>query len=147
MATTQFELVTPTRTLFSGHAEMIVCRTVDGEIAFLANHMPYIGALDPGLVRIVGPAADPGEGGAGPDIRLAVQGGFVEVSDNRVIMLADRAELGAEIDVDAARRDEAEAQQQLSAVANDDLPAQAAGEKALRWAQARLEAATGAEIH
>ena len=55
MATTEFELVTPTRTLYSGHAEMIVCRVVDGEIAFLANHMPYIGALDTGLVRIVGP--------------------------------------------------------------------------------------------
>ena len=147
MATTQFELVTPTSTLFSGHAEMIVCRAVDGEIAFLANHMPYIGALDPGLVRIVGPQADAGEGAAGPDIRLAVQGGFVEVSDNRVIMLADRAQLGADIDVEAARRDEAEAQQQLSAAGNDDLAAQADAEKALRWAQARLEAATGAEIH
>ena len=57
VATTQFELVTPTRTLYSGQAEMIVCRTVNGEIAFLADHMPYIGALDPGLVRIVGPVA------------------------------------------------------------------------------------------
>ena len=147
MATTQFELVTPTSTLFSGYAEMIVCRTVDGEIAFLANHMPYIGALDPGLVRIVAPQADAGEAAAGPDIRLAVQGGFVEVSDNRVIMLADRAELGPDIDVEAARRDEAEAQQQATTAGNEDLAAQADAEKALRWAQARLEAATGVEIH
>ena len=58
MATTQFELVTPNRTIYSGHAEMIVCRAVDGEIAFLANHMPYIGALDIGVVRIIGPGAD-----------------------------------------------------------------------------------------
>ena len=58
MATTQFELVTPTRTLYSGQAEMIVCRAVDGEIAFLANHMPYIGALDIGVVRIVGPSGE-----------------------------------------------------------------------------------------
>jgi F-type H+-transporting ATPase subunit epsilon len=141
MATTRFELVTPTRTLYSGEAEMIVCRTVDGEIAFLANHMPYIGALDPGLVRIVGPE----QGDAtGSDIRLAVQGGFVEVSDNRVIMLADVAELGNEIDVQAARADEAEAQQRLSSAGAEG---DAAADKALRWAQARLEAATGAEIH
>ena len=58
MASTQFELVTPTRTLYSGQAEMIVCRTVEGEIAFLANHMPYIGALDIGVVRIVGPGGE-----------------------------------------------------------------------------------------
>jgi len=141
MATTRFELVTPTRTLYSGEAEMIVCRTVDGEIAFLANHMPYIGALDPGLVRIVGPE----QGDAtGADIRLAVQGGFVEVSDNQVIMLADVAELGNEIDVQAARADEAEAQQRVS---SGGAEGDAAADKALRWAQARLEAATGAEIH
>jgi len=141
MATTRFELVTPTRTLYSGEAEMIVCRTVDGEIAFLANHMPYIGALDPGLVRIVGPE----QGDAtGSDIRLAVQGGFVEVSDNQVIMLADVAELGNEIDVQAARADEAEAQQRLSSAGAEG---DGAADKALRWAQARLEAATGAEIH
>ena len=144
MATTQFELVTPTRTLYSGHAGMIVCRTVDGEIAFLANHMPYIGALDAGLVRIVGPQADPGDTAAEPDIRLAVQGGFVEVSDNRVIMLADVAELGGDVDVDAARADEADAQQRVSAAGAEEDPG---ADKALRWAQARLEAATGADIH
>lgn len=139
MATTRFELVTPTRTLFSGQSEMIVCRTVDGEIAFLANHMPYIGALDPGLVRIVGPETAQGEGSSEPEIRLAVQGGFVEVSDNQVIMLADVAELGPEVDVQAARADEAAAQQLLgSAGAEGDT----AAERALRWAQARLEAAT-----
>ena len=45
MATTQVELVTPTGTLYSGQAEMVVCRTEGGDIAFLANHMPYLGAL------------------------------------------------------------------------------------------------------
>ncbi|HVA75629.1 MAG TPA: ATP synthase F1 subunit epsilon [Acidimicrobiales bacterium] len=144
MATTQFELVTPTRTLYSGYAEMIVCRTVDGEIAFLANHMAYIGALDPGLVKIVGPQPDSGESSTEPDIRLAVQGGFVEVSDNRVIMLADVAELASDVDVEAARADEEEAKQRLSAAGSEGDPA---ADKDLRWAQARLEAATGAEIH
>ena len=94
MATTQFELVTPTRTLYSGQAEMIVCRSVDGEIAFLANHMPYIGALDIGVVRIVGPGGGRRDGASSePEVRLAVHGGFVEVKDNQVIMLADAAEL------------------------------------------------------
>jgi F-type H+-transporting ATPase subunit epsilon len=140
MATTQFELVTPSRTLYSGHAEMIVCRTVDGEIAFLANHMPYIGALDTSVVRIVGPAAD-ADGSAEPDIRLAVHGGFVEVKDNQVIMLADEAELAAEIDVEAARRAETEAEQSLSGQSRAGDTGEDAVADALRWAQARLEAA------
>jgi F-type H+-transporting ATPase subunit epsilon len=145
MATTRFELVTPSRTLYSGNAEMIVCRTVDGEIAFLANHMPYIGALDAGLVRIVGAVPEGVEEGSGePDIRLAVRGGFVEVKDNQVIMLADVAELASEIDRDAVERDRSEAEQRLSSTGDDGDPE---AETALRWALARLEAATGEPVH
>ena len=67
MATTAFDLVTPSATFFSGQAEMIVCKTVEGEIAFLADHEAYIGALDPCLVRVVGP-----EGTEGSEFRVAV---------------------------------------------------------------------------
>ncbi len=88
MATTQVELVTPTGTLFSGQAEMVVCRTAGGDIAFLANHMPYISALEAYPLRIVHP-----EGAAsGEELRFEVGGGFVEVSNNRVIVLCDSAE-------------------------------------------------------
>jgi F-type H+-transporting ATPase subunit epsilon len=131
VATTQFELVTPTRTLYSGHAEMIVCRTVNGEIAFLANHMPYIGALDTGLVRIVGPTSE-ADGSTEADIRLAVNGGFVEVKDNQVIMLADEALLSSEIDAQEAQRDVDEA---------SSAGEEAEMEAAEKWARARLEAA------
>ena len=86
MATTQVELVTPTGTLFSGQAEMVVCRTAGGDIAFLANHMPYIGALEAYPLRIVHP-----QGAAGEELRFEVGGGFVEVSNNRVIVLCDSA--------------------------------------------------------
>ena len=145
MATTQFELVTPNRTLYSGRAEMIVCRTVDGEIAFLANHMPYIGALDAGLVRIVGPAPEGSDEPSGqPDIRLAVQGGFVEVKDNQVIMLADVAELAGDIDAAEAERDRAAAEERIAS-AGDDAGQEL--ETALRWAQARVEAASGEPVH
>ena len=68
--------------LFSGQAEMVVCRTAGGDIAFLANHMPYIGALEAYPLRIVHP-----EGAAtGEELRFEVGGGFVEVSNNRVIV-------------------------------------------------------------
>jgi F-type H+-transporting ATPase subunit epsilon len=86
LATTQVELVTPSGMLYSGRADMVVCRTAGGAIAFLANHMPYVGALEPHPLRIVHP-----EGGA-DELRFEVEGGFVEVNDNRVIILCDAAE-------------------------------------------------------
>ncbi|HZT65432.1 MAG TPA: ATP synthase F1 subunit epsilon [Acidimicrobiales bacterium] len=124
MTATQVELVTPERTLYSGEAEMVVTRTVGGgNIAFLANHMPFVGAIEPGLVRVVLEGGD--------EVRVAVHGGFVEVRDNRVIMVADVAELAEDIDVERARRAQEEAQRG----AGEDPEAEAA----LRRAEVRLE--------
>ncbi|MBV9661018.1 MAG: ATP synthase F1 subunit epsilon [Acidimicrobiales bacterium] len=134
MGTTHFELVSPSATLFSGQAEMIVCKAVDGEIAFLADHMPYIGALDPSAVRILG-----AEGSGVEEVRFAVHGGFVEVKDNQVIMLADVAEAPGQIDVAQAERDEQEASQRSGGPEPDK-----AAEIELKWAQARLDVARGA---
>lgn len=83
MATTQVEVVTPNGLLFSGQAEMVVCRTAGGDIAFLANHMPYVGALEPHPLRVVGPEK------GGHELEFNVTGGFVEVSNNRVVVLCD----------------------------------------------------------
>lgn len=129
MATTHVEVVTPERNLFSGEADMVTCRTVTGEIAFLADHMPYLAALDPCLVRIVG------DGGA--EVRLAVHGGFVEVHDNRVVLLADVAEPAGEIDRARAERARDEAERSVAAGGGPEA------EAALRRAQARLEAVGG----
>jgi F-type H+-transporting ATPase subunit epsilon len=139
VATTAFDLVTPAATLFSGQAEMIVCKTVEGEIAFLADHEPYIGALDPCLVRILGAVPSEGSPAAeGAEIRLAVHGGFVEVKDNHVIMLADIAERPEDVDVAGAERDETDATSRVGAAPSGE-PDKAA-ENDLKWAQARLEA-------
>ncbi len=131
MATTELDLVTPDATLYSGSAEMVVCKSVDGEIAFLADHMPYIGALDPCVVRVVGP------GGGTDEVRVAVRSGFVEVKDNRVIMLADVALRADQIDVAAVTQEEAEATQRAAALPEPS----AAADREVKWAQARLELA------
>jgi F-type H+-transporting ATPase subunit epsilon len=80
------ELVSPEEILFQGDAEMVVARTTDGEIAFLTGHVPFLGALGVGEVRIVLPdhAVQ----------AVQVEGGFVEVRDDRVIILSDAARLG-----------------------------------------------------
>ncbi len=122
------ELVSPERILYSGDAEMVVCRTLEGgEIAFLAGHAPFLGALGVGMVRIK--TVDGGEEAA------AVHGGFVEVRDNRVIVLSDVAELASQIDVERARRAKEAAERKESGM--DDAEAEAA----LRRANARLAAA------
>ena len=110
---------------------MVVCKSVDGEIAFLADHMPYIGALDPCVVRVVGPASSEAE------VRVAVRSGFVEVKDNHVIMLADVALRADQIDVAAATQDEADSSQRASASSEPDRSV----EQQLKWAHARLELA------
>ena len=120
--TLQVELVSPERILYSGEADMVVCRTVSGgEVAFLTGHAPFLAALDPGVVRVKTPN--------GEEV-AAVHGGFVEVRDDRVIILSDVAELAKDIDVSRAERAKSEA-------TGDDEEAVAARARA----EARLNAA------
>jgi len=118
----QVELVSPERILYSGEADMVVCRTVSGgEVAFLTGHAPFLAALDPGVVRVKTPN--------GEEV-AAVHGGFVEVRDDRVIILSDVAELAKDIDVSRAERAK-------DAATGDDEEAVAARARA----DARLNAA------
>ncbi len=120
--TLQVELVSPERILYSGEADMVVCRTVTGgEVAFLTGHAPFLAALDPGVVRVKTPN--------GEEV-AAVHGGFVEVRDDRVIILSDVAELAKDIDVSRAERAK-------DAATGDDEEAVAARARA----DARLNAA------
>ena len=96
--TLHVELVSPERILFSGDAEMVICRTIGGgEIAFLTGHTPFLGALAEAPVRI--------RTTEGQWEDAAVHGGFVHVRDNSVILLSDLAELASQIDFERARRD------------------------------------------
>lgn len=122
------EVVSPERVLYTGEGDMVVCRTSEGEIAFLPGHVPFLGALGIGVVRVL----LPGEG----EQAVAVHGGFVEVSNDRVIVLSDVAELAEQIDVDRARRAQQTAQERLN-TEPDDTEAQ----EALLRAQTRLEVA------
>ena len=100
----EVQVVSPERILWSGDAEMVTARTIEGgDITFLTGHAPFVGALEIGKV-IVRPIE-------GDDLVIAVHGGFVEVSNNLVSLLSDVAELRDQIDVgratDALRNAEA----------------------------------------
>jgi F-type H+-transporting ATPase subunit epsilon len=118
------ELVSPERILYSDEADMVVCRTLDGEVAFMAGHTPFLGTLAIGEVRIYrdGQIVE----------RAAVHGGFVEVSGDTVSILSDVAELASQIDVERARR----AQEGLERRAEEMDDAEA--EAALRRSHVRL---------
>ena len=120
----QVELVAVERKVWSGEAEFVFARTVEGEIGILPRHEPLIAQLeDAGMVRI-----DPTEGGE--SVRFAVLGGFLSVTPERVAILAEEAEESSEIDVSAAK-------QELEAAGDD--------EKAAARARARLAAAGESE--
>jgi len=122
----EVQLVSPEQVLYTGDADMVVCRTsAGGEIAFLNNHAPFLGALAAWPVRLV--LAN------GEQVQFAVHGGFVEVSHNHVIILSDVAELHTQIDVERARAAKARAEEALR-VNPDDADAVAA----LQRAEARL---------
>jgi F-type H+-transporting ATPase subunit epsilon len=123
----QVELVSPERILFSGEAQMVILRAASGDIAFLDNHAPFLGAVDIGVVRILRDGQ--------PDERAAVHGGFVEVRDSRVIILSDVAELASQIDVNRAREAKDRAEAQIRTEHDAEC------EAALRRAHVRLEAA------
>ena len=119
------ELVSPELILYSDEADMVICRTVGGgDIAFLADHAPFLGALDDAIVRI---RKTNGEWES-----AAVHGGFVHVRENNVILLSDLAELASQIDFERARRDREELERKV--MDTDD----AAAEARLRRVHVRL---------
>ena len=90
------EVVAAERSILSGEADEVLADTVKGQIGILPRHAAMLTLLVPGTVRL--------RRGNEEEI-LAVGGGFLEVSENNVVVLADSAERAEEIDV--ARAEEA----------------------------------------
>ena len=123
------ELVSPEEVTYSGTAEMVIVRTVEeGDIAFQAGHVPFLGVLAPWSVDVLRPG--------GERDTFAVHRGFVEVSQNKVTILSDVSEPAGEIDVARAETARQRASEALAADADDDLAA-----AALERAELRLRVA------
>ena len=128
--TLHVEVVSPERILWTGDADRVIARTIGGgEIAFLTGHAPFVGALDIGTVRV--------HSEDGTDEIIAVHGGFVEVSNDRVTVLSDVAEVASQIDIERARAAAERAESELRVAHTVEA------EAALRRARIRIETATG----
>lgn len=89
----QVDVVSPEATVWSGEATFVVARTPDGEIGIMADHEALMGSLTTGSVMI--------EAESGERTTIGVHGGFIQVLNNQVTLITDRAEIAT--DVEAAR--------------------------------------------
>jgi F-type H+-transporting ATPase subunit epsilon len=97
VAKLRVELVSPEREIWAGEADMVVAKTIEGEIGIMPGHEPVLGLLVDGSVVRIRPTDE------SDVISAMVSGGFFSVASNEVSVLAEYAELGGEIDLDVAR--------------------------------------------
>ncbi|HJM35701.1 MAG TPA: ATP synthase F1 subunit epsilon [Acidimicrobiales bacterium] len=127
--TFQVELVSPEAITYSGEAEMVIARTLEGgDIAFQPGHVPFIGVLAVWSVEVIRPDGD-------RDV-FAVHRGFVQVAGTKISVLSDVSEKSSEIDVERAQQAKNSAEQKLS---QNDEDIEAAD--ALARAELRLQVA------
>jgi len=120
-------LVTPEREIWSGTARRLIAKTLDGDIGILTGHAPVFGVLAPGsLVRILD--------AEGNEARAAVSAGFLSVSDDQVSVLAQQAQLGDEVDVQAL-------ESELNSLVGESGPPGDEEQARIAYAQALLRAA------
>jgi F-type H+-transporting ATPase subunit epsilon len=99
------EIITPTRVVFKDEATSLSAPGAEGNFQVLYNHAPLLAALVVGEIKV--------KDKSGNDVRYATSGGFVEVKNNRVVVLADAAEKTTEIDVNRAQEAKRRAEERL----------------------------------
>lgn len=129
------QIITPERTeLKDETTSAVVIPVTDGSMGILYNHAPMVASLRIGVLRYK-------QGGAYK--RVAISGGFMELNNNKITILADTAEAGETVDVMRAQEARKRAEARLrDRTANID---RVRAEAALQRAIARLKAAGKAE--
>ena len=120
--TLHVELVVPDGEIWSGPAELVIAKTLDGDIGVLTGHTPVLGILAEGsLVRIRPEGRPDAAASDSGEVVAAVNGGFFSVADDRVSILAREAQLGDEVDARAARAALDEAVQRAEAAPGGEV--------------------------
>ena len=110
MATFNFEIITPHEKVLTKEAERVILRTVEGDMGILANHAPFVSELAPGEMKVVA---------EGYEERFFVSGGFLEISREKTLVLADEAVNVKDIDVAQAKKEAEEAKAKLAKLKED----------------------------
>ena len=137
MATIKLEIVSPDRMVYAADIDMLIARSTGGEIGILPKHIPLVTGLEPHAMKIHVDAKEQ---------LIAVAGGFMEVTPDKITVLATAAEEPIDIDINRAQRAYERAQERLQRLREDpDAQASIIDEQraslALKRAAARLQTA------
>jgi len=113
VSTFLLEIVTPERKVYAEQANMLVAKGVEGELGILPNHIPLVTPLKISSITVK-------KQGSKDEI-IAVNGGFMEVRKDKVVILAESAELPEQIDVDRARAAKERAEKRLAETKQDNV--------------------------
>jgi F-type H+-transporting ATPase subunit epsilon len=100
----QLEIVTPERQAYSEQVDAVFCPGVEGELGVLPHHAPLLSTLGIGELRI-----------RRGDVEeyFAIAGGFLQVRPDKVVVMAELADLSSEIDLEAAEEARHEAERAI----------------------------------
>ena len=88
------EIVTPEKLAYSGEADMVIAPGIEGELGILPHHAPLITTLGVGELRIKH---------GGSEESFAIIGGFLQVRPDKVVVMAETADLASDIDLEKAQ--------------------------------------------
>ncbi|MDO8473917.1 MAG: F0F1 ATP synthase subunit epsilon [Dehalococcoidia bacterium] len=130
MSTLKLEIVTVEGVIYSDDVNVVVAPGIEGQLGILPHHAPLMTMLEPGEVVIKK---------GGEETIMAVSGGYLEVSPDKVVILADAAERAEEINVERAEAARKRAQERMK----NPVPGmdQARAEAALMRSMTRLKVA------
>ena len=129
MATLNLEIVTAERSVYSDDVDIVIAPGIVGQLGILPNHAALMTMLEPGELCVRKGTEE---------TFIALSGGFLEVLQNKVVILADAAERAEDIDMARAEAAKQRAQERLEHPTDMDS---ARAEAALRRSLARLKVA------
>ena len=112
MSTMILEIVTPERKVYEKEVSMVVVKGVEGELGILPNHIPFVTPLQ------IAPLRAKYDGG---EDMIAVNSGFMEVRKDKVVVLAETAELPGDIDEKRAQSAKERAEKRLQAKEDNSI--------------------------
>ena len=126
------EIVTPERLAYSDTVDSVQLPGSEGELGVLPHHAPLVSTLGVGELRIR-------KGGA--EESFAIVGGFLQVRPDKVVVMAETADMASEIDLERALQAKREAEAALEGGARTDVVDLAAARASLQAALLRIRVA------
>ncbi len=129
------EIVTPERIVYDAEVQMVIAMTSTGEVGILPLHAPLVTVLTPGELRL-----KVGEGAADWE-SFAIAGGYMQVHEDKVIVLADDALAVSQIDRARAMESAERIKARLAELPADATDERSECERDLAWCEMQLRAA------